>query len=151
MKHTLCIFALLLGFSAIAKAQHQETCQPDSIVIILDTVEQPLHTYGGVFTLTCQYDSSGLLTHSRYESASEDMWRYMDDSYSYDNWHNCTCISTQYDGYDFYDVMYDQKRYTYNDSLLTLYGYYVYDMHYDIAMRSPWICYDSIVYEYDEA
>jgi hypothetical protein len=150
MKHTLCIFALLLGFSTIARAQYYETYQPDSVVIVFDTVEQPLYNYGGVFTLSCQYDSFGLLTHSRYESASDVMWKYTDDSYSYDNLHNCTRISTQYDGYDFYDVMYDQKRYTYNDNVLTNYGYYIYDMHYDMPMRSPWICYDSIAYAYDE-
>ncbi len=150
MKHTLCILALLLGFSTIVKAQRHETYQPDSVVIVFDTVEQPLYTYGGVFTLLCQYDSLGLLIHSRYESAAEYMWHYADDSYSFDNRHNFTCISTQYDGYDFYDVMYEQKRYTYDDSLLTHYGFYVYDMHNGSSGRNTWRCYDSIVYEHDE-
>ena len=151
MKLSVCILALFLGFTMLAKAQSAELHQPDSIVIILDTIEQPSNTYGGIFTLACQYDSSGLLTYSRYESVSENLWHYKDDSYTYDSRHNLTKISSQLDGYDYYDVAYNQTRYTYTDGLLTLYCFYVYDMHYNQATRNPLRCYDSIVYKYDEA
>ena len=147
MKNAFLLLLVFLGMSMFAKAQRDGTYQPDTIIIFLDTVEQPLYTYGGVHNLVLQYDANGLLTHSRKESISNSLWHYKEDTYLYDDQHNYLTINTRIDGYDFYDVIDTRTQYTYQDGLMKSYCFYVYNMH----GRNPWHCHDSIAYEYDNA
>lgn len=141
MKHIIAFFLMTLGFVLSVKAQNAPVYQPDSVLVFINTAEQP------DYWIKFNYDQDGLLVHFRKEAFSEVFWAFTDIEYIHDQTNHCLMLENSL--LDSYDAMHGfeyKKSYAYRkDNKLSSWANYIFNPSYP----NLWQCLDSVSYQYD--